>query len=162
MNNITEEQYLETVGQLKHLAMTLPPEPTDEEIASFMALEDVANAYEAAQDTRAGLVTFTIEIDERVWFSVCRVARRNGMATNDYLTRIIERKLDMESNSQKTHLVETDEGMAVVIPEEMIRKIGGQEGDEWAIDHRGDGFILLRTDRAENDAVERKPGHENH
>ena len=69
MNNITEEQYLETVGQLKHLAMTLPPEPTDEEIASFMALEDVANAYEAAQDTRAGLVTFTIEIDERVWFS---------------------------------------------------------------------------------------------
>jgi len=150
MNTITKEEYLETVGRLERLAMTLPLHPTDAEIASFMELEDVADAYEVASDAKAGHVTVTLEIDSRVLFALSRAARRRGMATKDCIVRILERHMAMEGNSQAKPLVTADGGLAFPVPEELLPENGRMDTGEGGAGRHGDGLLIRRKKEEEH------------
>lgn len=109
-----DEEYNELVGKLKRLALTLPTDPTDDEIERFLGLEALADRYERQQDLEMGLIEMQFDTDRRLWFNLARKAREMGMATNDYVTELLYHRLDIDpqGNSRTATLRRTSEGVA--------------------------------------------------
>ena len=144
---VTEEQYIELVGKLKQLALTLPPNPSDDEIEHVLELESAADRYERAQDIAMGKIEMLLDVDIRLWFNVARKARGKGMATNDFVTEVLYRALGIErkKNAYTVSLIETQEGPALPVPKEVIDVMGWNDGNRMAIDCRGEGFVIWKV-----------------
>ena len=141
-----EEQYIELVGKLKNLALTFPSDPSDDEVGRFLELEALADRYERDQDLAMGLTEMLLDVDVRLWFDVARIARGRGMATNDFVTEIMYRALGIEpqGKSYTVRLKETQDGLVLPVPEEVIDEIGWKDGDRLAVDYRGEGVMIWK------------------
>lgn len=151
-----EEQYIELVEKLTHLALTLPPDPSDDDVERFLGLEALADRYERQQDLGMGLIEMQYDTERRLWFHLARKAREIGMATNDYVIVLLCHFLDLDpqGNSRTATLRRTPEGVAIIIPENAIKKMESNDDDKYHIEYRGKGLVIWIAGKNENESDE--------
>lgn len=151
-----EEKYIDLIRELRHLAVTLPPDPSDDEIEHFLELESAADRYERAQDIAMGKTEIQLDVDIRLWFRVARKARQRGMATNDFVTEVLCRAVGIEQERKvyTVSLLETQEGLALPVPMEVFDDMGWKDGDRMAVDCRGEGFVIWKLREQDEDNEE--------